>query len=111
MKMCCLKNIPNHGKYLFENAETLVGYMELKLQMPPPALVSPRHLVYLCYITGLDMLKIQEKVPGKRFHYLHDYSSLVTDARRKLDEGLVPKDWYELINKEISKIFQPGGQW
>ena len=78
----------------FEDAETLVSYMEMAIKME--SCVHKKHFILLCCIADEDnIFEIQVKLASKKLIYLSDYSKMVTDARSRLDKGLIPKDWLE----------------
>lgn len=89
----------------FEDAERLVGYMEIHAQSPQ-ALILFKHLVYLEYIAGYSISDLTRERMEERQSIplpLNEYSSIIKDARKRLDKGLVPKNWLELLNEEIQR--------
>lgn len=98
--MCCLIE-PTGIKDSFENAETLVGYMEIHAETPR-ALVLFKYLVWLEYLGGKNISGLNRKnLEERRFISLHQCPCVVTDARKRLNKGMVPKNWLELLNNEI----------
>ncbi|MEK7568494.1 MAG: hypothetical protein AAB497_00075 [Patescibacteria group bacterium] len=85
----------------FEDAGKLVGYMEIHAETPR-ALILFKYLVWLEYVGGHNISGLNRKsLEERRFISLHQCPGVVTDARKRLDKGLVPKNWLELLNKEI----------
>lgn len=89
------------GQDSFENAKILVGYMEFHAKTPR-AVVLFKHFVWLAYIAGRSITGIaREKLLEKQFLSLHAYPGIVNEARNRLSQGSVPKNWLELFYKEI----------